>query len=312
MKKFFPKRVVFIIGAAHSGSTLLELILNSHPDTFGLGEFSYLANIINNPEQDFQSICGVCERGKCEFWNNHIQIPVLKRYFSRKGLLSPIIRHANKYYKSIYEYFFEWSQCQILIDKSLGVEWVKKQLIPSCRWKNMTPLLVFITRDGRAVVNSLLRKYPERGIRDLSLSWKNTVEKSLAFYREFPFDQKITISYETLALRPSEVIRELCLFLRIDYHEEMLEYWKYDHHSIEGNLGTRSLIFNYRSKYLRSEDESMENRLNEVKSRHGTYYQNGRLGIKLDSRWKDELTEEQIRIFDTLAGKINKQFVYPE
>lgn len=131
----------------------------------------------------------------------------------------------------------------MLVDNSKTRRWIERQLRPSYHWRKMAPVFIFLTRDGWAVVNSLMRKYPEKGIEHTTLSCKRWVEDLNDFYQQFPPDNKLTVSYESLATQPSEIIRGLCEFLQLEYEPEMLDYWKHEHHPIEGNMGTRSLIF---------------------------------------------------------------------
>ncbi len=59
------KKVLIIIGASKSGSTVLAKSLGGHPKTFTLGEANRFNEELNNPD-------GVCSCGKslvdCTFW----------------------------------------------------------------------------------------------------------------------------------------------------------------------------------------------------------------------------------------------------
>jgi hypothetical protein len=59
-------RVIYIVGTAHSGSTLLDLMLNAHPDIVSVGEVMRLRSAwINN--KPAACSCGI-PVAKCEFW----------------------------------------------------------------------------------------------------------------------------------------------------------------------------------------------------------------------------------------------------
>ncbi len=307
----FDKKVVFIMGSGHCGSTLLELILGSHSNIFGLGELQRLPQVVDEPYQDFPKLCQICV-DECEFWNRRVSFPVLKRYFSRKHIYSFIARHISHYHKSIYHYLFRWSGHDILIDSSKQVKWIKHQLRPSYHWREITPILLYITRDGRAVVNSLLRKYPDRDIAKVTMRWKRSVEDMNKFYENFPSDERLIVSYEKLATQPSQIISNLCEFLRIKYEPAMLQYWIHDHHTTLGNLGTRSLIFRYRAyDDLKIGQETVpKNSFEQLREMHGNYYEKLGMTIKLDLRWKEELSKEQLQVFEAIAGEANRPFAY--
>lgn len=60
-----PVRVLYIMGAGRSGSTLLDAVLASHPDAFGSGE---LANL-HRAGWSSNEICSCGQLGsECEFW----------------------------------------------------------------------------------------------------------------------------------------------------------------------------------------------------------------------------------------------------
>lgn len=301
------KRVVFIMGMAHSGSTLLELILASHSHVFGLGELYALREKMSAVGQDRPRLCSICE-GECDYWDHKAPYLQLARYFSNSRPFAPIIRLISHYRRSLYQSLFEWFGHDILVDSSKRVPWIQRQLSPSYHWREMTPILLYITRDGRAVVNSYLRKYPEESIERVTVNWKKSVQQMNDFFQRFRFP-KYRIPYETLATEPQATAKALCTFLKIDYEPEMLQYWKHDHHPCNGNLGTRSLIYRYRAQ-LGTEPRGWTNAREELKTSHGDYYDQLGLAIKLDLRWKRELSRQQLEIFESIAGDLNRPLAY--
>jgi hypothetical protein len=303
------RKVVFIMGNAHSGSTLVGLILGSHSQMFGLGELSMLHEYVDQPYQGFPKLCYVCE-GECEFWNKRVPFPVLRRYFSRKNLLARVVSTASRYHRSIYDHLFEWTGYNVMVDYSKPVKWIRRQLQPSYHWQKMTPYLLYLARDGRAVVNSQLRKYPDKKMEDEAARWKHNIERMNDLYDEFAPAQRFTLSYEQLTTQPTEVAKAVCDWLHLDFEPSMLSYWEHDHHATAGNLGTRSLIFRYRTEFADQPKATAEIVPEQFKARHGDYYDRLGLAIKPDLRWRNELSEEQLRIFETVAGETNKPFAY--
>jgi len=216
------------MACGHSGSTLLELILGSHSKAFGLGELVNLQWAMDSPHEGFPKLCHVCE-GRCPFWNDRVDVRVLRRHFSRTGFLAPIMRLMGRHGGTIYRHLFSRSGAEVLIDGSKGVRWIARQLRRHRSWMDWSPVLIYLTRDGRAVVNSRLRKYPERGVEVESREWKETAERMNAFYAKFPAERRLTVAYEHLASDPAESIREICQFLQLDFEPQMLRFWEQSH-----------------------------------------------------------------------------------
>ena len=303
------KKVVFLMGSGHNGSTLLGLILGSHSRIHSLGELVVLRKAADTPFPDVPKLCSTCA-GKCEFWNSKVDLAVLQKYFSQKDLFSALRASANHRGRSIYEYFFEWSDRDILVDFSKPPKWIELQLRQLDCWKKVRPILIYLARDGRAVVNSYLRKYPDRTIVEETVRWKRNVEDMEKLYRKCGLEKKLVLSYEELATRPADVGRRLCEVLEVEYEPAMLRYWEHEHHIAFGNAGTRSLVLRYQSYLNRGREVEFADSFRNIKERHGEHYEELGLDIKLDLRWKTELTEKQLEVFEFIAGETNKPLAY--
>lgn len=74
-----PLRLFYIMGTSRSGSTLLDVLLNTHPDIVGVGELAYLTH--ENWTETHKCCCGVKPAHECPFWSD-----VIARWFERTGL----------------------------------------------------------------------------------------------------------------------------------------------------------------------------------------------------------------------------------
>jgi len=305
------KKVIFIMGAGHSGSTLLDLIIGSHSKAFSLGElWSISADQVSKKQS---LICGVCA-GECAFWNRRASLPVLRSYFGRwnrsNRLAFALYRYLGGFKGNIYRHLLEWSRAEVLVDSSKRVWWIRRQLLPSWFWRGMNPFLIYLHRDGRAVANSLLRKFPERGMAAIAKGWVRGTQQRERYFRAFPRHRRLQLAYEQLATDPEGVINSVCDWLDIRYEPEMLRYWQHDHHPVAGNLGARSLIFKYREQF----DGGLAaywSQINEGdRYTNQAHYDELGMAIKLDLRWRHELSREQLDIFDTVAGAVNRPYAY--
>ena len=125
------------------------------------------------------------------------------------------------------------------------------------------------------------------------------------FFNSFPAEQKYQLRYEDLALQPERIAKELCDFIGVDFEPAMLKFWQHQHHVGRCNIATRSMIRRYRGESAGSSKELLT-----VNERHGNHYDELGLSIKLDLRWQEELSEEQQKTFDRIAGEINLPFAH--
>jgi hypothetical protein len=300
------RKVIFIVGVSHCGSTLLDLIMGSHSKAFSLGELK------NLPGRIEKQICGVCA-DRCEFWDKTVSHDMLRSYVSGSGggsLRSFYYKKFGSFRFNIYKYLMDLSSKDIMIDSSKSTAWVRRQLRPRWHWQKIVPYFVYLTRDGRAVTNSLLRKYPEIGMENCARNWVNNVRYIKRRFKKFPDDQRIQVSYEHLATDPEKVIRSICHLIGEPYEPAMLRYWEHEHHTTGGNLGPRIMIFKYREKFG---DQSLSKywanslRLNNLARR---YYHQVEPAIRLDLRWKREMSNDALAIFQEIAGEVNRTYEF--
>ena len=165
-----------------------------------------------------------------------------------------------------------------------------------------------MVRDGRAVVNSYLRKYSEKGIEYWTEDWKNRITEMDNYYNHFTYE-KTVVHYEELTLDTEKTIQELTQFLRIEFQSKMLRYWEQEHHPVAGNLGTHSLVIKSKASEMKCYDTSRLDRLNKNDELYSKkYYEETGKSIKLDLRWKEELSANQLKKFEKIAGELNKRF----
>ncbi len=303
---FMKKKVAFIISSGHSGSSLLSLILGSHPRCFSAGELKGL------PNRYRKQVFIDCVNRNSEFWENTFNQGGLKKLatglsgtrihsFIPLKLESRIRDALNKEdaYVNPYSYIFSKLNVDVIVDSSKAITWCEKRLRSSeFRHNRVEACIIHLVRDGRAVVNSYLRKYPHRDIEKMSDEWRRKQIDRNEFCKSFPAGNHIEIQYEALASRPQETVAEICHFLDIEFRPEMLKYWLHSHHDISGNEGAYSLIDKYKSI---EKERSMD-------SEKKKYYDAADLAIKLDLRWRREMKPEYIEEFNRIAGEVNKPY----
>lgn len=233
-------------------------------------------------------MCGVCD-GPCPFWNVRACLPLLRRYYHGKRGVRRWLRSAVRRHRSIYRYIAASAGVRFLVDSSKNVAWHRAQLRWKAQWRGVQPTLLYLARDGRAVVNSYLRKYPERTIASVTQWWMRDKVERDQLWKDFP-GPRYRMRYEDLAQNPSVEIRKLCAFLGVSFQPAMIDFWNFDHHLIGGNRVTRSQL---------NSDVTPG-------SWHTGYY-DGPPTIRLDLRWREELAPDAQEHFERYAGALNRE-----
>lgn len=270
------RKVIFICGAGHSGSTLLGMILGSHSQCFYAGEAMKTSYLHRQEPPLRKRMCKFCGLG-CPIWSK--------------------IEPSNV--ENIYTQIMAISQKPIIVDSSKRIDWLQ-QKIAQVIANNLTPYLIFIQRDGRAVINSRIRKSPDQNVSEIIKSWIKNITETEELFQGFSH-QKIKIRYEELATQPVLIISNLCDSLGLSYESSMLNYYQHEHHPLGGNSGTQSLVVMAQKKQF----------LSPLISRfeaQAPYYKENPPDIKLDLRWQTELSEESINLFETIAGELNQPY----
>jgi len=269
------QKVCFIAGAGHSGSTLLGFILGSHSEGFYCGEAAKSRYLQDDSKKLIKRVCKLCGEG-CQIWGDfHVREDI-----------------------DLYEQVAVKVQKPLIIDSSKNVDWISQQM-QAIESTTTRPYLIFLRRDGRAVINSRIRKYPNKNVKDLILDWSEQIQLTNALFDAFPH-QKLKVSYEELATNTEAIVRQVCEFLEIDYQSEMLNYGEHEHHVLGGNNGTQFLVAQVQAEKLKTP-------FVQVPERSKSYYQTVGSGIRLDLRWKQELDPAIACLFEEMAGQVNQE-----
>ena len=274
------ERVCLIAGAGHSGSTLLGMILGSHSRVFYAGEAAKARYIGNTRTAERKRVCKLCGES-CVVWRNF-----------NEGVVDRTDR--------IYQRIAERSGKPIIVDSTKNSQWTLDRLA-DMNAAQVPVVLILLLRDGRAVVNSRLRKYPERNAREVITKWKNQITAAQEIYDDFS-GTKLKIRYEDLATDSEAVVRPIFDALGLETEPGLTEFYRFDHHPLGGNNGTQYQVARAQSIQLPTAVELTESRRE--------YYEAHPAGIRLDLRWLDEMTEEARALFDEMAGDTNRELAY--
>lgn len=185
----------------------------------------------------------------------------------------------------------------MVIDSSKELNWLRGKINFLSSRKDREIYLIYLKRDGRAVINSRLRKQTDSSYTDIVQQWIMQVQDTNRIYNEFD-GFKTIVPYHKLTKEPERVLRELCNVLNIGYEDRMLHFYEEEHHPLGGNNGTQFLLNRVREK------EALPHKVGMKKAYFASHPQK----VKHDNRWKLELPEEARLVFAKLASELNESF----
>lgn len=226
------QKLILLRGLGHSGSTILDFTLSSHPDIVGLGEAFRLLDGKNaslNPtkgpyrirhDERYTRLCS-CGRhsGSCIFWD-----PVLE--WTIQNDEAPFIDKA----RCLFQQFDKlYGNEKILLDSSQShIESVDQlQDLFDVR-------VVHLVRDYRSWVYSRAQNARTSTLR-LAFEWYRANKRREWFLEERSI-KYFLLGYEEFALRPAFTLDRLCKFLGIEFTDQMLSPGKHNTtHILSGN-----------------------------------------------------------------------------
>lgn len=309
-------RAVFICSAQYSGSTLLNLLLGTHPDAAALGEITHLPK---NLALNTSCSCGVPAR-RCAVWQQVLaRVRSLPRwrdvdsnpYALHLGMIraGKIIdaRHQTRarllYRKILYGSafaHFRWdlaplAPCAAPLyrgsrNKLALFEIVSEVLESDVLVDSSKHYLeaVSLYKADPSKVRVILLVRDGRGVYSSALKrgssreaavheWRRTYARAIPVLRKHVRpDHLILVKYEDLAAAPERELARLCAFLGLEYTAQMLEFRSKAHHVLNGN----------------------DMRLSSAAE------------IRPDFGWHESLSSGDLGYFDSHAGALNRMLGY--
>src|SRR6056297_2994979 len=205
----FGKRLIFVGGAPRSGTTLVQNILNNHPEICGGPEFDRIPDIVKLRDQLKASV----ESGRIEEYCRAEKVDEAIGCFIEDLLLPYAVKHNAKLVS-------EKTPWNVLYFSKL------MQIFPNAKF-------IFCVRNPRAVVSSMLqvgRRYKKnqqmgpaftRSINSAIQLIKKCNTNGLDAYKKNK-DQVFLVKYENLVNTPEEDAKKICDFLNVKFFDQML------------------------------------------------------------------------------------------
>lgn len=267
---------VFVVGFPRSGTTLVQQILNAHPQVAIAPETHFFHRYWRHREQlgDLTA-----DAAWARLLTRLAAIPELSAagleaaMLARRGAGVP--RTLPAAFRLVLDTFAELQGATVSGEKTPA-----NQLhTPVLQHWFPDALFIHVVRDPRAAVSSWRRVHWSSGsVAVDALEWRRRHRR---FLRDAPgLRRAVTIRYEDLVRDPEPVVREFCAFLGIDFHRAMLE------HSRRAAVG------------LDLEREPWKARATEPMDSTRT------------DAWRGELTGRQVLAIEAICGRTMTRFEY--
>jgi hypothetical protein len=238
------KNIIYIAGYGRSGSTLLERILSSNDQLFGLGEVKFLYDSLLKND----SYCSCGEKvSDCDYWSKIIQEAKLKDTDYLQEIEK--LRKKNEYLHTfIFDFFKDKKEYSELLSKLYQniinhAPSETKYVIDSSKTardsffrpfilsKKFNVKVIHLVRDGRGCMWSNIKgsnRKMEKGL-DPKLkfpSLRTAISWSLANLSPHIFQYRysnnyIRVKYEDFVEKPEESLNKIAKYLDIDLSEQI-------------------------------------------------------------------------------------------
>lgn len=237
IKHTLIKQPIFLVGAERSGTTLLRLMLDNHPELAWCYEFEYAVDLIPDDDQ----------------WSEletYYQWLETHRTFQATGFTID----STLDYPSLVNSFLQQKchQAQKLIVGATVHRHFDKllRIWPDARF-------IHIVRDGRDVARS-----------SIGMGWAGNVWMGIERWieaetlwteleKQLPSNRRINLTYEELIVDPVKTLKHICDFIGIEYDQAMLNYPQTTTYSFPD----ASLIGQWERKMSKHEIQLVESRI---------------------------------------------------
>ncbi|QQE11253.1 sulfotransferase [Planctomycetota bacterium] len=219
-----PIQLIYITSRGHSGSTLLDYLISSHPQIISAGEVKVIS-----PDWKRRCSCNAPSIWKCPFW---LQIDdYLQQNHNRSMSDLKINSDDSQRFASDNYAFFDavraLTNAEMIVDSSKSVARLRKLHAAP----NIDLHMLKLRRHPCGVVYSNVKK--QRSWYSEAIKYKRHELSSSRFHRG---KKHLKVKYENLALNPQDELQRVMSFLGMSYDPSQLDGINdTDRHNIGGN-----------------------------------------------------------------------------
>ena len=279
----------FVVSVPRSGSTLLRLMLDAHPELAIPSETHFIPKI--------SSFTKIKRNNKKKFYNTLINNQHWPDFHIKNELFLEEIKKIKKFtYSEGLRTFYT-----IYAKKHNKKRWGDKTPPYSAHIIDIKKLLpeayfIHLIRDGRDVALSLKDKWfgPGNKIDELANNWVYRIRETRRQAQHLT--NYIEIRFEDLITEPENTLKKICNFIKLPYSNQMLNYYQ----NADKRLSEMVDRFDSKGNLILQKEKRLE--IFELTKKPP---EKSRI-----QRWKKEMSlEEQIK-FKKIAGHILKDLNY--
>ena len=214
-------KVIYLVGMGRSGSTLLDILLDSHSSIRSLGGVRRLAHYARK----HPCPCGAPSFWECGFWAE-----TNRRLGEKNGrnletadvhaLNEEAFRAENK---AVFEAAAEVAGVEFVTDNSKSVVRLKRLMDAP----DIEVIPIHVLRDARGRAQSIRKRKGQRYIPTFTYS-----HRSLRLYYLLRNKPHIVVNYEKLAANPEQELRKLMHRIGLAFEPQQLTWAEQPHHNI--------------------------------------------------------------------------------
>jgi hypothetical protein len=288
--------MVFVLAKGRSGTTLLQTILDAHPNTVAPLESRFVVHFkskygcvkkwtISKKNAFLKEV--FTEQKISLFWEINKEMAIKKVHDLPENTSYGEV--CKQIYLSVIS-FFEKETTKVIIDKNP----IYALLIPLILEVYPNAKFIHCVRDYRACVNSTKKLQPFKKVKMVGYEWllSNKIE---AYKLKFP-DKFITLRYEDLLVSSEETLQNICYFLDLPYHANMLNYYNKTEHAVE--------------EYIKKSKTAEIKKLRTIGANSVHKNLSQPLDTSLIYNWKKMLTSKEIKELDTICSSYGSTYGY--
>lgn len=315
-------KIVYIVAHGHSGTTLLDTLIGNMPGAVSTGEVERIAQWAASDDPDKVCTCGA-PIVECELWGpccDRLRSDAGEETLTRRSFWARFPVHLGDHGKRFYVGFLlplllllgswrllglfrryapvsaalratdnSWhlfralqsvSGARIIVDSSKSPLRMKALYLTRRALGQGQPLyIIHMVRDGRAIVSSYQRRIP-RSVAHYANEWRRRLFYRAAMLFTVSRKDRLTLKYEDLASSPLATLQAICTFIG---EPESLAGEAFENagavkHNVSGNPA-------------RLDRDALAR-------------------VRLDERWRQELSAEDLSAFRRRAGLLNRWLGY--
>jgi Sulfotransferase family len=222
-------KIIFLAALSHSGSTLLDLMLNAHRDVTSVGELKQLARFASLQKRR-PCACGAATLWDCDFWTRVNELIVAKA-----GRTIADLNVGN------YEDVERFNTDNIVLFDSIRAVARTKFIVDSSKHLRRLELLtqnealevfpIFLIRDPKGQICSSLRKDRNTLLR-LVADYVGTNRSIYSYLKDRPH---VIVRYEELVNDAERTLVRIMQYLGVAFEPLQLRWAMQERHNVGGN-----------------------------------------------------------------------------